>query len=143
MQNSNTREFIGVVENGHLSSGLRVQIADTMRRMEGKRLAISIKEIKRRRSNNQNRYYWGVVIPIVTNMFLDAGNHTDENEVHEFLKEHVGGLKSVLCDPSGVRHTVVKSSARINTMDFEIYMEKVRALAAGFDIQIPLPNEDK
>ena len=142
MQNSNTREFIGTVENGHLPYGLRAQIADTMRRMEGKRLAISIKEVKRRRSNNQNRYYWGVVIPIITNMFLEAGNNTDENEVHEFLKEHVGGLKTILSDPSGIRRTVVKSSARINTSEFENYMEKVRAWAASFDVEIPLPNED-
>ena len=134
-------EYAGVVENGKLPLAVGQLIAKAIRGMEGKRLVISIREQKRRRSNNQNRYYWGVVIPAVAEMFREHGNATDEEEVHSYLKEHVGGLNRLLIDPDGKRRPVVRSSASLNTAEFEEFMEKVRAWAAGFGYQIPLPNE--
>lgn len=130
------------VENGKLPRAMSDEIARLLRMLSGRFVRITIDETRRRRSNNQNRYYWGVVIPLVVEMFTDAGNETDEMEVHEYLKEHVGGLKTVLADPTGYRRTVVKSSAKLDTMEFEVYLEKVRAWCAQFGVTIPLPNEE-
>lgn len=135
-------EFSGIVQNGHLPAPVRTQIANTMQRMEGKRLAIKISEAKRRRSNSQNAYYWGVVIEQVRQLFADSGTDIDKEECHDFLKQHVGGLKDVVCDPSGARHSILKSSTKLTTRDWEDYMEKIRAWAAQFGCQIPFPNED-
>lgn len=136
-----TIEFSGVVTGGHMPPDIRTRIADTMRRMEGKRLAIKISEQKRIRSFNQNAYYWGVVIESVMQMFADAGTDIDKEECHDYLKQYVGGLKDVVVDPAGARRSILKSTTKLTTAEWEAYMEKIRAWAAQFDCQIPLPNE--
>lgn len=130
-----------VVRQGKLDQNISSHLSMCLRNMEGKRVRITLEEAKRRRSNNQNAYYWGVVIPIILAMFKDAGNDVDETEVHEYLKEHIGGLKHVMTTPDGIRKSVVTSSTKLTTQEFEDYMEKVRAWAAEFDLIIPLPNE--
>lgn len=131
-----------MVKNGKLSDQAGKNIAQVIRQMEGKHLLITIAEQKRPRSNNQNRYYWGVVVRYVLQMFLDAGNTIDVMQVHEYLKEHVGGLTDIIIDPAGKRRPITRSSTRLTTQEFEEYAEKIRAWAAEFGMIIPLPNEE-
>lgn len=133
--------FEGIIANGHLPGSVRLQISDAMRRAEGKRVRIALSEVRRRRSSNQNSFYWGVVIPAVKELIADYGTDADEEEVHAYLKEHVGGFKMIVTDPSGVKKTIPGSSRKLSTYEFEAYLEKIRAWAAQFDFQIPLPNE--
>jgi hypothetical protein len=134
-------EFEGVIAGGHLPHAIRQKIALTMQQAEGKRIRVSLSEVKSRRSLSQNSYYWGVVIEHVRQMFADAGQDIDKEEAHDFLKLHVGGLKDVVTDPAGVKHSVPRSSTRLTTIDWEVYMTKIRAWAAEFGCQIPEPNE--
>ncbi len=128
------------VENG-LPKWVLAEIEELCQGMEGKRIALTLREQKVRRSGNQNRYYWGIVIPKVLEMFTEAGNNLDPETVHGFLKEHIGGLVTVILDPAGKRKSVVGSTTALSTAEFELYLEKVRAWAAEFGTQIPLPNE--
>ena len=88
-----------------------------------------IRKEKKSRSNNQNRYLWGVVYKIIAN---ETG-HTEE-EVHEhmkwrFLRKH-GRLETV------------KSTSDLNTKEFEEYTENIRRFGAtDLSLQIPVPNE--
>lgn len=127
--------------NASIPMPVMQQVMRGLRVMDGKNVRITLEEVKRRRSDKQNRYYWGVIIPMVTEMFLDTGNTLDGEQVHEFLKEHVGALKDVVSDPHGVIHSVVRSSTKLTTAEWEDYMERVRAWAADFGLIIPLPNE--
>lgn len=119
------------------------QVMRGLRVLDGKNVRITLEEIKRRRSDRQNRYYWGVIIVMVTEMFLDAGNTIDGEQVHEFLKEHVGALKDTVLDPHGVLHSVVRSSTKLTTAEWEDYMERIRVWAADFSLNIPAPNESE
>lgn len=127
--------------NASIPMPIMQQVMRGLRVLEGKDVRITVEEIKRRRSDKQNRYYWGCLIPMVTEMFLDAGNTIDGEQVHEFLKEHVGALKDTISDPNGVIHTVVRSSTKLTTAEWENYMERIRAWAADFGLLIPTPNE--
>lgn len=138
---STTFECTDTVMNGKLSPAISQSIAGLMRRMEGRKVSIAIKEARKRRSNKQNAYYFGVVVPAITQMFLGAGNDMDKEQVHEFLKLHVGGLKAVATQPNGVKLTVAQSSSKLTTVQWEDYCEKIRAWAAQFGVQVPLPNE--
>lgn len=138
---SATFECTDTIMNGKLSPAISQSIAGVMRRMEGRKVSIAIKEARKSRSNKQNAYYWSVVVPAITQMFLDAGNDMDKEQVHEFLKLHVGSLKTVVTQPNGVKLTVARSSTRLNTAEWEEYCEKIRAWAAQFGVQVPLPNE--
>lgn len=136
-----SREFIATIENGKIPRDVAEDIAAIFRRMEGKRLVISIKEWKRRRSLKQNNFYFGVVIPLVCDLFRESGNDAHPETIHAYLKEHVGGMVSVILDPHGKRTSVVGSSADLSTEGWEKYIEKIRAWAAGFGWIIPLPRE--
>jgi hypothetical protein len=135
-------EFTALVNKGCLPKGIADQIADVVRRMDGKRLRIKIEEFKQRRSSPQNRYYHGVCVKLVTQMFRDAGNNVNEDDVHLFLKLRVGKLLQVIVSPDGEVHKSVGSTKKLSKQEFEVYLEKIRAWAAGFDLIIPLPNEE-
>lgn len=86
------------------------------------------------RSNNQNRYCWGVVVKIISD---ETGN--DANDVYEFLKLKFN-QKSVTI--KGQEHVIGGSLAALSKPEFEIAMERVRAWALmEYGIVIPLPNE--
>ena len=124
---------------------LRQPIVDELRtiiaKFQGKRLVLTLEKLKIKRSNNQNRYYWGVIIPAIKQMFDDAGNDLDSEEIHESLKIHIGKLRQEIKLPNGETKQIIGSTASLSTLDMELYLEKIRAWAAQFDYIIPLPNE--
>ena len=104
-------------------------------------VVIEIKPEKKYRSVFQNSYYWGIVIPIVVNLFNENGNNVDADQVHEFLKAEVGKLNQKLILPDGEIKDVTISSAKLKTMEFEDYLAKIRAWAAEWGCIVPMPNE--
>lgn len=134
-------QFDFVAAGGAIPFLITQQMQRILRTMQGKNVRLSVQEIKRRRSDKQNRYYWGCVLPIVHEMFLDAGNVMDADEVHVFLKQHIGKLTKTVSDPKGRMGKVVRSSTELTTEEWERFMEAVRAWAAEFSVSIPLPNE--
>lgn len=91
---------------------------------------IEIQKSKRVRSLNQNKYYWGVVVKIVSNHTGYTSEETHQELARMFLAY----------DNNGKRF--VKSTAKLNTFDFEQYTEKCRQWAwHEMNVHIPLPNE--
>lgn len=135
-------EFSGLVTAGQLPPTAWKSFGKALSQLEGKRVVVSLKEQKRRRSNNQNAYYWGVVVAAVTEMFRDAGNYVDAEDVHEFLKLRVGKLGQVFVTPDGEVLKGLGSTAKLSTQEFEVYLEQVRVWAAQFGVVIPVPNEE-
>ena len=92
------------------------------------------------RSNNQNRYYWSVVVGI-----LSEETGYDANEIHEmikrkFLTEHriVKGKKGQV-----LQLDVDGSTTDLDTKQFEELMSKIRIWASrDLSIYIPEPNEE-
>lgn len=129
------------VTDGKLPDRVFNELARVAGRFEGKTLVVEVREQKRRRSTSQNAFYWSVVVKAVTQMFRDAGNWVDEDEVHEFLKNHVGKLSQNVVTPDGEVLKVPASTKRLSTIDFELYLDRIRAWAAEYGCQIPLPHE--
>lgn len=138
---ANAIEFESQVERGHFMPAVRLQITDAMKRMEGKRVRLKLSEVKRKCSTPQKRYYWGIIIPAVLQMFTDAGNVVDAEEVHVFLKMHVGKLVKVVTAPGGECKKIVRSITDTETPEFSTYLETVWAWAASMGCDIPMPNE--
>ena len=134
-------EFRGLVSGGRLPAAEERELSALLARMEGKPVVVTVKEVKRRRSNDQNGYYWGVVVPAVTAMFRDAGNYVDENDTHEFLKLRVGKISRVIVTPDGEVHKSLGSTAKLSVSEFADYVARVRAWAAEHGCDIPEPNE--
>jgi len=134
-------KLTSAVTNGKISGYVAHQLRTIIGNLEGKSVRITLEEAQRTRSHKQNAYYWGVVVPLVLKLFLEAGNDTNAEEVHYYLKEHVGFLVKNLSAGDGEFKQVVTSSANIETAAFEEYLERIRAWAATYGVQIPLPNE--
>lgn len=109
-------------------------IAGYLQSREGKDVILRLGKPVKVRSNNQNRYYHGVVVKILS----DDTGHTTE-EMHEILKAKFLGRKFVTI--GSVEVEVTKSTTDCTTEEFEHYLEQIRAFAAtNLGIRIPLPN---
>lgn len=127
--------------DGKIPTAVLHRLMDAVSRLPGKPFVLTLKEQKRKRSLNQNNYYFGVVVPAVTGMFREHGNYYDEHDVHEFLKLRVGKLAQNMLMPDGEVVKSLGSTAKLTTQEFEVYMEKIRAWAAEYGLAIPLPRE--
>lgn len=134
-------KFFSRVTNGKLAEGVSITLRELIKKMEGKNLVITVKEQGKRRSDKQNAFYWGVVIPLVKQLFEGAGTTCTPEDVHCYLKEHVLGMMKVMVLPDGSRRAVVESSTKKDTKEWEDNMEKIRAWAAQWGVVVPYPNE--
>lgn len=139
---SREAEFTCKVSGGRIPASVAAKIAEVVRRMDGKTLRFSIGEVKRKRSNNQNSYMWGVVIEHITQAFRDAGNPVDKDDVYAFLKAHVWKLSQVFVTCEGEVLRGPGSTRHLSTTEMEARLEEARAWAAEvLGISVPLPNE--
>jgi hypothetical protein len=130
-------------ESGKLPTAVLHRLLDAISRAGDKPLVLTLKAQKKRRSLNQNAYLWAVVYPAIVEVFREHGNNVDCDDVHSYCKDNVGKLKQVFVTPHGEVLTGPGSTAKLGTLEFEVYAEKVRAWAAEtLGVAIPLPNEE-
>ena len=128
--------YYGKVEDNILKLNDREGFREYVQTFDGKEIELDLRKRKSERSLRQNRYYWGVVVPIF-------GEHwgLDREETHQLLG--TTHLKKKITVEGGQEFTVVRSTTSLSTADFEEYMSKLRAWGATeFGLNIPEPNED-
>jgi len=102
----------------------------------------AITKAKKKRSNPQNAFYWGVIVPIVKNGLLEIGYKLTNERTHDFLKERF--LKEDLVNETTgeIMGTVSKSTSSLTTSQFMDYMAEIQQFSAEYlGVQIPEPNE--
>jgi hypothetical protein len=128
--------FHGDVVDGKLKMADRERraMAEHVKTLEnGTHLDITVKKHKSQRSNQQLRYYFGVIVK----MLADHTGYT-KDEMHDELKAMFNKV------PSKIRagEWIVKSTSELPTDKFETYEEEIRRWALiTFNLPIPLPNE--
>ena len=135
-------QIITSVLNGKFKRNLNT-ILEAVKAFEGKECLITIEKLSKKRSNNQNRYYHGVVIPIVKNCLKEAGYTMNNDEVHELLK--LKFLREVLFinENTGDVTERVKSTTELSTSAFMDYVSEIRMFTLEyFNTDIPEPNEE-
>jgi hypothetical protein len=96
---------------------------------------IDIKQYRENRSNPQNRYYWGVVIDI-----LSAHTGFTPDEMHFELKRRFLPVFKPL--PTGEEVRLPGSTATLDTLKFEEYLENIKRFAIQeLECYMPDPNE--
>lgn len=135
-------EFVASVVDGRLPDRDARRIGEAIRKLDGKRVVVTVAEAKKTRSGQQNRYYWGVVVKLITDTFRDAGNMVNAEDVHDFLKAHVGKLAQVLVTADGEVFRAPGSTTKLTTAEFSDYVEAVRAWAKEvLDLDVPSPED--
>ena len=130
------------ITNGKFSSNLPL-VKSVLTANEGMTVDVTISKRKNKRSNDQNAYYWGVVVPIIQNCILDQwGEIVGIEYVHEFLKNNCNYIE-VANEDTGEVLRRVKSTTENTTITQEDFHSKCRKLASDFfNTEIPLPNEE-
>lgn len=108
---------------------------------KGKEVTINISEKKKQKSSPQNKYYWGVIIPIVQEGMREIGEPIDKSRVHDMLK----GMflyEEVVNKDSGEILKVPRDFKDLSTIEFSEYKDNIQQWAAEWlHIVIPNPNE--
>ena len=118
-------------------------IRDILNHYEGHTIDVIFKKRTNKRSNNQNSYYWAVIVPVFQNCIKEEwGEIWSINQTHEFLKTNCNYIEYVN-EETGEIIRRTKSTTENNTVEQEDYHEKCRQLALNFfNTDIPLPNEN-
>lgn len=129
------------VINGNLST-TRKRIKEVLNSFEGKEITLTIQKKKKRRSNAQNAYYWGVVIPLMAEAVKNEwGELWSYEKCHEFFKMRFLFTERVNHD-TGEIIKIPKSTTENTTSDQEDYHTEIRHfMFEYFNVTVPLPNE--
>ncbi len=97
--------------------------------LEGKQIEVILRQYRKGRSNEQNRWYWGCIVPL-----LAEHCGYDKEEMHDalrwkFLRKHAALIETV------------RSTTELTTAEFSDYCEQCRRFAAEMSVYIPSPNE--
>lgn len=123
--------FKGQIDKGRIKTETPEKFAVYLAKLEGRRVEIVVRKQKSQRSIDQNSYYWGVVVEILRDRFGYEAEEMHEALKFKFLRTHEGEALET-----------VKSTTKLNTAEFEDFLERIRRWAAQeYNCFIPLPNE--
>lgn len=131
----------GTVEGGEVHMRNKAEWLAGVRSFKGE-----VEFIARRkhatRSDQQNRYYWGVVVAALHDRLKEDG--WTEDDVHEFLKQTFVPKRLAITDSNGeVKDGIVigATTTRLNKLQFSDYCKSIIEWAAQeLDIVIPDPE---
>jgi hypothetical protein len=120
----------GFVRRGRLEMRNRKTVTAQLRRMKDCEVVITIEPRKAARSQLQNRYYWGVVVDLIS-------QHTgySPEELHELLKAKFLPKKLSVCNGIGEiqgEFVIGGSTTKLNTIK--------QWAAESLDVVIPDPD---
>lgn len=131
--------FYGAVKDGRLVLDARGAFLEAVRGLDGKLIVVELRQ-SRSRSNQQNRYYWGAVIPIIQDAMKKVGVSMSIEQVHELLKYKFLQIEYVTTDGEIINS--VGSTKELNPSEFNEYLEKITEWSATYlGVEIPEPNQ--
>lgn len=103
------------------------------------RYKIEVSEINQR-SLPQNRFYWGLVIPIIQQGIKHLGTDITKEECHEFLKSKFN-CQELVNEDTGECVQLPRSTTALSKEQFCEYISKIQQFAAEFlNVVVPDPN---
>jgi hypothetical protein len=119
---------------GHLHLADRSGLRRWLRSLAGDAVELIVRHPRRQRSSQQNRWWWGVAIPLLA-------EHTGYDRVslhYELVRKCFG----VTHDPKTGLDVPNARSSKLTTKEFSELMEWVIAFAAcELDVTLPLPGD--
>jgi hypothetical protein len=110
----------------------------------GKDVSVRIERAGRRRSNDQNAYYWGVVVPYILDGFLALGeNDLNADMVHEFLKLQYLPAQIVDKETGEEQYRFPRSTKKLKTWEFCLYIDNcIQFAAEKLGVIVPPPTSE-
>lgn len=135
-------EITTSIHNG-LFKRNRNLVLDAIKSFNGKDVVITFEKPKKKRTNPQNAYLWGVLYPITQQAIKNEwGEVWSINKVHEFYKLQFQ-YNEIVNESTGQVIRTPKSTTENTTTQQEEYHSQIRDfLQEWFNVVAPLPNED-
>jgi len=124
--------FVGTVTKGKLNLDMRPAYERWLVTLEGKRVTCEVKRFRKSRTSNQNRYYWGVMIDILSR---ELGYEAEE--IHMMLREKFLRIH----DDKHPDFVIAKSTAKLNTQEFNDYIAAIQRWAS-IELQVYIPDPE-
>lgn len=120
----------------------RSLIVDAIKLFEGAYVKLSIRKQYKKRTENQNDFYWAVWVPIFQKLIMDEWQEFKTPlEVHEMLKQNCNYVEKV-SENTGEIIKISKSTTELSTYEWEKeFKNKVKQLALDF-FNTALPEPD-
>lgn len=129
------------IRNGKLDFKQRSNFLSDVSKFKDGDYILTIEKRKKKRSVEQNRYYWGVVVPLVKSGLNDTGWRMTTDGTHEYLKNEFNIIE-VVNERSGEVIKTIGSSTEMSTSQMMDYFAKITEWAAEYlNVNIPDPNE--
>ncbi len=132
------------VENGNLKRNRKL-IRDAIETFNGATVTITIQKFRKSRSNPQNRFYWGCLIPIVQEGLREAtGEVRDANSIHyNILLPMFAPIRDVVNKETGEVFGERITSSEMTTTEFMEFVNDIQKWGAEFlGVDIPDPNSE-
>lgn len=120
-------------------------VLQAIQSFNGKDVVITFSKPKKSRSNNQNAFYWGVVLPLVQKGLLDATGElrSNDNIHYKILLPLFAPTNEIVNTDTGECIIERLTSSEMTTTQFCEYIMEVQKWGAEFlGIDIPSPNEE-
>lgn len=99
----------------------------------GERVTMIITNKKSKRTDQQNKYYWGVYLPLIA----EETGERDLNKLHELFKGKF--LTKAIEEVLGEKVRIKKSTTRLSTKEFTEYISAIENLTG---VQAPPTDND-
>lgn len=129
-----TPKFSGTIKDGSLALDNPEMFKKYISSLKSPKIEMTVKPKRKMRTSNQqgeksnqNGYYWKIIIPILSDNFGYLPDEMHEAIKHKFLR--LGGTDEL---------PKIGSTAKLNTLEWEDLMERIRIWAlTDYSINIP------
>lgn len=127
-------------QDGKMKIANRYMLTNWISQNKGRNVELKIERKRKKRSNDQNAYWWGVVIPLVYEGLNHLGNEFTQMETHELLKAQCNAKE--IEGKDGLLITAPHSTANLSTVEFMELIDRVQRWSAEYlGVVIPNPGE--
>jgi hypothetical protein len=121
----------------------RNTVLEAIKSFNGSDVVITIDKVKKKRSNQQNRFYWSCLVTLMQQGAKDTwGESWSIDKAHKHLSKLFVFHESVNQKTGEITQTP-KSTTELTTTDWEVYVTEIRIyLLENFDIDAPEPNQE-
>ena len=132
------------IENNQFKRN-RNLVLNAIKFFNNKDVVISFAKLSKKRTNPQNNYYWGCILPLVQNGLLEqTGEFLDMKAIHyDILLKLFAPNKEIANKNTGEVINMQITSSGMTTTQFCQYIKDIQKWGAEFlYINIPDPNDE-
>jgi len=125
--------FLGTVKDGRVYPDDSGALRANLQGWEGKRVSVEVEREYKRRTTQQNRRYWSVIVPCVAELLTKTRDlPISSDQAHYLLKAAFLGQVETDLGP------VPKSTRNLSTAEFAEYCDRIEAHFASIGHPLPI-----